>query len=320
MTFSILNEGIKRAPYSRMLKSEVAEFANRTIGIVQKYETEEFLISPVLDQLLDTKPEIELLGVKYGVDPMRREIDNLKSQMMLTISTLKLKVRLKVKSANDAELRLVCSFIDAYLRYFDKSKNDKDLNQKITGFINAVKAEERLAEAITKHDLINEVDNIEVANLNLKKAWNKRVDLLADRPKVETRVVINTVNTAVDNLFKAIEVGHLLNPQQDFTALAEELNQLSIMFNRSISIRRANNLRKNGKDQEDDSEANESETAVEATTMLSSNGWGAEEGYFSSFNPMDDPIDDTPADETDPEAQNKDAVVVDDDESTLALE
>ena len=58
MTSTILNEGIKRAPYSRMLKSEVAEFANKTIGIAQKYQTEEFLIGPVLDQLLADRKSV----------------------------------------------------------------------------------------------------------------------------------------------------------------------------------------------------------------------------------------------------------------------
>ena len=319
MSFTILNQGIKRAPYSRMLKSEVAEFANKTIGIVQKYETEEFLLTPLLNQLLGKKPEIDVLGVKYGVDPMRQEIDNLKSQMMLTVSTLKLKVRLQSKSTTDPELRLVSSFIDTYLRYFDKSKNDKDLNQKIKGFINAIETEERLAEALEKHNLMAEIDGIKLANRALEGAWSKRVSLLSDRPKVETRVVINTVNTAVDNLFKAVEVGHLMNPEQDFTALAEELHQLSIMFSRSIAIRTANNQRKNNKDQEDNPDANDSETGAEVTpTMHASNGWGADEGYFSSFNPMDADVE-TSADETYAEAHNNDAHVADD-ESAVTLD
>ena len=307
------NLGINRVSYSRMLKAEVAEFANKTIGIAQKYQTEEFLIGPVLGQLLATKPEIELLGVKYGIDPMRQEIDNLKSQMMLTVSTLKLKVKLMSKSKNDAELRLVSSFIDTYLRYFDKSKNDKDLNQKIIGFVNAIDTEERLAEALSKHSLIPEVNNIKLANVDLEMAWSRRVSLLANRPKVETRIVMNTVNTAVDTLFKAIEVGHLMNPEQDFTALADELNQLSIMFNRSISIRRANNQRKNSKDKDGNS-GNSSEPM--ATAMHPNNGWGADEGYFSSFNPMDNP-----ADETDPEELHSDADAnADDEDSVVALE
>ncbi|NLA63345.1 MAG: hypothetical protein GX857_09025 [Bacteroidales bacterium] len=307
------NLGINRVSYSRMLKAEVAEFANKTIGIAQKYQTEEFLIGPVLDQLLATKPEIEVLGVKYGIDPMRQEIDNLKSQMMLTVSTLKLKVKLMSKSKNDAELRLVSSFIDTYLRYFDKSKNDKDLNQKVAGFMNAIDTEERLAEALSKHSLIPEVNNIKLANVDLEMAWSRRVSLLANRPKVETRIVMNTVNTAVDNLFKAIEVGHLMNPEQDFTALADELNQLSIMFNRSISIRQANNQRKNSKDKDGDSTEEGTSSEPLATAMHLDNGWGADEGYFSPFNPMDNPADETDAEElrndADANAEDEDGAV-----------
>lgn len=275
------NLGINRVPFSRMMKSEVAEFAKKTIGIVQNYDAEELLLSPIADQLLDKESEIEMLGVRYGIDPMRERIELLKSEMMLTISSLKLNVKLIAKSKNDEELTLIATYIDTYLRYLDKSKNEKMLHQKISGFLNALESDEALADALEKHNLMSFVDSIKLSKRTVDQAWNKRVKLLSERPRIETKVLVGTVSTAITNLFKAIEVAHLMNPEVDYTALALELSQLSDMYNRSISIRAANNKRKNKKEEEQEEEIEEntdgSTTEATATSYMSfDNEWGYE--------------------------------------------
>ena len=55
---------INRVPVSRMLKAEVAEYANKAMGIVDNHVAEESLVHPLLEQLKATKPKIELLGIR----------------------------------------------------------------------------------------------------------------------------------------------------------------------------------------------------------------------------------------------------------------
>ncbi len=244
------NLGINRVPFSRMLKAEVAEYAKRIINITDKQYVAESVIFPVVEKLTNTEPQIVMLGVRYGIDPMREELDNLKSQLMLSISTLKLKVRVLSKTNNDKALRLVQGYIDTYLLYLDKTKNEKELSQRIAGFIEATEAEQALSDAIDSHNLDNEIGNIRVAESDFKNRLNKRVTMLAERPRVKTQDLVKTIATAVENLFKAIEVAPIMSGEEDHTALAQELSQLSDMFNRSISIRSANNKRKNDKGEE----------------------------------------------------------------------
>ena len=220
------NLGINRVPVSKMLKSEVAEYARKVINITDKHYVEESAINPLLQQLKATEPQIEILGIRYGIDPMREVIDNLMSELMLTVTDLKLKARIRGKRKEDKDLKIVNSNIDSYFGKLRKSKNDKEIHQKITGFVKAIDNDEGLAEALSNHNMINEVASIKLAKADVDEAWDKRVKLLSERPKIKTKEIVDTVYTAIVNLFKTIEVAHLMNPEEDHTALALELSQL----------------------------------------------------------------------------------------------
>ena len=90
MNFTNSTLGINRVPYSKMLKSEKADYAEKTINIVGSHDPESALINQVYDLLQDQKPQIELLRLSYGVDTERLRVDSLKAELMLTVSALKL--------------------------------------------------------------------------------------------------------------------------------------------------------------------------------------------------------------------------------------
>ena len=289
------NLGINRVPFSRMLKAEVAEYAKRIINITDKQYVAESVIFPVVEKLTNTEPQIVMLGVRYGIDPMREELDNLKSQLMLSISTLKLKVRVLSKTNNDKALRLVQAYIDTYLRYLGKTKNEKELSQRVAGFIEAIEAEVELSDAIESHNLDNEINSIKIVEADFKLRLNKRVVLLAERPKEKTKDLVQTIAIAVENLFKAIEVAPIMSSEEDHTALAQELSQLSDMFNRSIAIRSANNQRKADKDKEGEEGGEEEAEGTNSsepmvTAMRVGNGWNNdwEHDEEEFINPFED--------------------------------
>ena len=245
--------GIKRLPYSRMLKSEMADYVEKTIGIVQDHDLQSALIDPVFSILKKKEPEVRLLRLSYGIDTQRLRANKLKAELMLQISAFKLKVKLLNRSNLELDLHVVQNAINSHLKYLNKCRNDKELNQKVAGFLDLTDNDLTLSTAIEEYNLSSGVDAIAVAHLIVNDAWQTRVGLLSQRPIISTKSIVRGMSDTINDLFKGIEMAHLLSTlaegeeageQKDFVPLIDELNQLSEMYYRSISIRDANNKRK----------------------------------------------------------------------------
>ena len=239
---------LQKLPYTKMLKGEIAEYAKRTLDIVGKEDHETLLITPLVNLLSARKPEIDILGIRYGIDPLRSKIMQMRSKMMLTISAFKLQVRLLSKAGIDSDLHHTQTYIDTYLRSLN-ALNDKRLSQRVVGFLNAAKTELPFKEALLSLNLMSHVEEIELAHTDMQSVVTKRVNILSQRPDLPTKVAVERVSGAINDLFKGIEVAHLTNPDLDYEPLVDELNQSTAMFRLSIQLRDAYNKRKaNGED------------------------------------------------------------------------
>ena len=243
--------GIKRVPFSRMLKSEVADYTEKTLSLVKGYDIESALIDPVYDQLKAKEPEIRILRLSYGIDTERLRASRLKADLMLTISAFKLKVRMISKSKLELDIHVVQNAINSHLRYLNECKNDKELAQKVSGFLDILTTDVEMMEAVATFNLNDDVDAMSEAFATLTLTWQKRVKMLSQRPNIPTRILVKSLSEAVDNLFKTIEVASLISPLAigeedpiDLAPMIEELSKLSEMYHKSISIRNANNKRK----------------------------------------------------------------------------
>lgn len=267
---------LKRVNYARLRKGEVAEYANRVLTVVDKHDPELLLFKPVYDLLTAKQTEIDILGLRYGIDPLRFEFDKKKSKLHLTISTLKLKVRLLSKSSNDADLVLITSHVDSYLRYLH-NYNEKEISQRVKGFTNKVKAHQPLKEALLNHELMEYVEQIELAHTDMQSVINKRVQLLSERPDIPTPFLIASVSNSIDDLFKGIEVAHLTNTELDYEPLVSELNKLTDMFKLTLNLRDAYNKRKaegkEGDEPDMDGGDEESTEGVQPTSTGNYNGY-----------------------------------------------
>ena len=253
MAKTSFNLGIKRLPYSRMMKSEMADYVEKTIGIVADHDLESVLIDPVFNLLLEKKPEIKLLRLSYGIDTQRLKANKFKAELMLQISAFKLKVKLLNRSNLELDLHVVQNAINSHLKYLNKCRNDKELNQKVAGFFDLIANDVAFTAAIEEYTLSESINAIKIAHSVVNEAWQTRVELLSKRPAISTKVIVKGMSTTINNLFKGIEMAHILSnlaegeeavDQKDFVPLIDELNQLSEMYYRSISIRDANNKRK----------------------------------------------------------------------------
>ena len=238
------NLEIARIPFSSILKAEAAQLAKKTIGIVQNHDPETLLLESILGQLTALGPQIDIMSINYGVDPAIEKIENLKSKLMLTISKLKIEVKLLAKDGTDDELKTISNLVDSNLRKLYEARNEKVLTEKVNGFLTALENDEKFAEAIENKNLMSFIDGIKLVLREYKIALANRVTSLAERPKYDTELIVANVAKALDNVLKTIEVFHMTKPELDYTALIEELNQLARMYRRSINIRLANNRRK----------------------------------------------------------------------------
>ena len=150
---------IKRVPFSHMLKSEAADFVEKTIDIVENHDLESELITPMYELLSAKEPDIRLLRLSYGIDTERLRVSKLKGKMMLIISAFKLKVRLLSKSNPELDMHVVQNAINQHLRHLGKCKNDKQLSQKIAGFFDMVQTDDDLQTALTDFNLSDEVED-----------------------------------------------------------------------------------------------------------------------------------------------------------------
>ena len=247
---------IKTLPYSKMLKSEVADYTDGVIGIVKEHASQSSLINPALNLLLAKQPDIELLRLSYGIDTERLRVKGLKRKLNLTISVFKLNVKMVSDDYVALDMHVIKNAINNHLCYLSKCRNDKDYNQKIAGFIDLLQNSTALTVALEAYGLMDDVRRVEQAHTNFNKAINKRITKLAKRSKTTTKEVIDGLVGTIKNLFKVIEVAQLMydNPEselkQDCSELIDELSQLSEMYNRSITVRDANNRRKASKDKD----------------------------------------------------------------------
>ena len=255
-TTNAMNPTIRRVPYSKLLKREMADYAERTISIVEEYNEEGSLIDPVFDRLLNKKSYIGILRLDFGIDTERLKIYQLKSKMMLTISAFKLEARLRGKDKKESEMHVLNNAIDTHWRYLDKVKNDKVLTQKVIAFVDNVDSNTELAGVINELNLKDYVVKIVEAHKSFVGSVERRISLLAKRPSIQTQTITKGLSASIDSLLKAIEVAYLLSLTEDgevdpnaadavnYQTLMGELNELNNSYSRSINIRMHNNRRK----------------------------------------------------------------------------
>lgn len=309
---------ISRVPLSRMLKSEMADYAERTAQIVNEYDPESALITEVFGLLEAQQPQIELLRISYGIDTQRLKVEHLKTHMLHRIENLKTKVKVLKSSGKGLDPSIVDNVIGSYLNKLHKTKNEKELLQKVQGFLDEMDANEVTYDAFMEFELMPEIDAIKMAHSDVNLANKKRVNLLSKRSKEPTKNIMRGLHDTVNNLFKAIEVSHLVgypltseegNIESDFTEMINELSQLSDMYNRSIAIRVANNQRKldrkkeleEGKENLEDTEDNEGNEPV-TTAMYCVNDEETDEfadEEMAPFSTMSDPLDEDKEDAAD---------------------
>ena len=265
------NLQIIRVPQSRLLKREMADYAEMTIGIVQKHDHQTSMFGALYDKLVAKKRYIEILRLDYGIDSERLKIYRKKNKLKLSIGLFNSSVNLLAKDNPDTNFHPLTNAINKHFRYLYKVKNDKDLTQKVAGFFDLIESNEEVQALITKLGLLEDVMTINSVLNTFVEAVEMRISLLAKRPSIKTQTLTRGLATSIENLHKAIEVAYLLSLSDDgdadpdaadtvdYETLIGELNELNTSYNRSITIRMHNNRRKAEQKEKEGGEPTEGE-------------------------------------------------------------
>ena len=250
------NLQIIRVPQSRLLKKEMADYAEMTMGIVQKHAHPTSMFGALYDKLLGKKRYIEILRLDFGIDSDRFRISEKKNKLLLNIGVFNSSVNVLIKDHPDSNFHPLINALNKHFRYLYREQNDKNLTQKVSGFFDVVETNEEIQVLITKLGLLENVMTIQSLMKDFIEAVEDRISKLAKRPSIKTQTLIRGLATSIENLHKAIEVAYLLSLSADgdvdpdaadtvdYETLIGELNELNASYNRSITIRMHNNRRK----------------------------------------------------------------------------
>ena len=256
---------IRRLPYSRLLKSETADYSERVISIMEEHKPKSPFINQLFGLLLKKRGDINLLRLNYGVDTERLKAKKQKEKMLLLISMFKLKARMLDDVVEESHLHILDNAIKTYLCYLHKCKNDKVLNQKVAGFFDMVAKNEQLAAVIDKYALIDEFDQVYNAHKMFNSIVKRRIELLSKRPKVSSRAISKDLLSRIDHLFQGVELAYIVSlecdagadadSREELALLIKTLNQLSEMYYKSAKLREQNNQRKAVKENDEESDS-----------------------------------------------------------------
>lgn len=134
----IKKTGIINVPYSRLLKLELPELAEKVIRVVEKYDPEVLKIEEVFELLLNEQMQIDNLNARYGVHPLTIKLKPMREKLLLEVSKLKLDLNVASKSTTDLTKEAVIDLqlaIDRHLLKLRSSKNEAVMNRRIAQFL-----------------------------------------------------------------------------------------------------------------------------------------------------------------------------------------
>ena len=235
---------LDRVPITRMLKLEVARYAEDVIAVVQAHNPKELQIEPLFNLLLSQQPLISQLKSHHGVDPYRLALKPKRELMVLLASNIKLKTRMLLKTNDPKDLFVLKTSVDRYLRYLHKARNSEELLQRIAGFVDDANNDPDLADAISEYALNNDVQNLEMALDAVLNHSSKRYKKLSLRPKESTQERTQSVLGSIEYLYKEIEVAQFRHLELDYEPLVDELNVYVKKYRGILNRRELSNKRK----------------------------------------------------------------------------
>ena len=241
-----MNKKIIKIDFSSLLKFELPNVANRVIEIVEKHNPETFKIKELFDELVEQKPQIDKLKIRFGAHPLTKEMNDLRTRLRaFTIgisNQMKTIENGKVESMQ-AALKVAQPVVNLYIDKIWKN-NNVETEEKVSAFFDNIDANEELEVAFTTLNMSTYLDELRSVLSELVEQFNNRGVSYSSRVEIKTNLLAKPIIKAIRNLFLDIELAQVKNKDLDYTPLVYELNTLLAYFDRTINVLASHNKKK----------------------------------------------------------------------------
>lgn len=228
---------INKLSFSRLLKLELPELAERVIGVVETYDFEVYKIKGAYDQLVAQQPQIDALLARYKKHALTETLKRLREERARIAAEISSQVRYNLReNREDDALREAKVTTDQFLLYL-RNNNKEVSNRKITQFFTVLKSNQELAETMTTLGLLNLCDSLESTHAKIQRILYQRTLSLSSRPKGKTKEFSESVRNALKLLFSQIEVAHAVNQDIDYTPMISAINEIILEYKNLINSR-----------------------------------------------------------------------------------
>ena len=246
-----------KIPWSKMLKLELPEFADRLIELVERYNPEALKIKEMYDLLKLEQSNVNKLVVVDGPHPLTGELLDFRGIRSLYINKIELHLKLVIKkdtSNTSKAVKLVKIEVNRFLGDLRSCKNYQTVSRMITQFIAEVNTNGALQTALESLQFMEHIDNLSSAHNSIQELIVERSRSKSERPIEKTSELVDSVLTATKDFIKQIEIAPKKNPLLDYAPLYNELNVLFIEFRDIINKRVLNNKKKADKNKNETTE------------------------------------------------------------------
>ena len=238
---------IKSVPFSYLLKLELPSLAEEVIRIVDKHDPEALKVQDVFDLLLAQDSNIKLLNNRYGAHPITIKLPPLRTKCYRyaqeIVSRMNFVMKDQENNPTDGVLN-AHAVVKDYLFKLSRSKSQRLMLQKLTGFFEVVDRDEEIETTFSELHLTSELNNLRNAYSSLKELLAKRKMLKSEISKVKTDDLSAPIVKSLRDLFKQIEVAAIKHKEVDYEPLFVELNGAIRSLKTDVNIRLANNKRR----------------------------------------------------------------------------
>lgn len=213
-------------------KIEFAHFYTREISIVESYQPEILKISTAYNEAKDALLDAEGLKIQTRKVPQTKEQKALSSKLDMAINVLLRYTVVKRRQGKEVRPK-VNSFhemIESYLHGY----SSKNLYQKmgtVNKMLTVIKSDAELTAMAEAEGLSLVIEKISDVYNELEAMYKSRRKLISNKEKLKTEEIKRNLYFNLHKLFSSIEMAKLANPELNYDALTNELNQEIIRFN-----------------------------------------------------------------------------------------
>lgn len=238
---------LKTVPYTRMLRLEIAAFAEDVIYVIKKNDPELLNIDKVYNLLVAQQPNIDLLTEEYGSHPVTQLIIPVRRKFIRYVRSIVYRMGLVVfEDANNfsTDVLEAQAVTKDYLYRLDRCRSEREKIGRVTGFLQTIDDNTEIKAAFTKFQLMGDVELLRNAHSTLKSLLSRRMQSISENPHIKMRELTGPVIKALKNMFKQVEIAVLINDGPEYEDLFYQLDQTIIDFRNMVNRRLLYNKRK----------------------------------------------------------------------------